>query len=146
MVILGFGWSNILWCFISRWFFFSAVKTTIVYSFIDTLKLNNISGHSRPHVFKIKKDVTGKAKIFWKKWSTDKVRLNEKIMIMSLCNPPPLDKTITISMKLCTKTVYYLRMCMKKNNLCPSHFCWKMWTLPSFSFRKWGKPCKRISS
>ena len=50
------------------------IKTDTVYNMTENLSLNNITGHSKPHVFRLKKDPTTKTtKLWWKKWSTDKV-------------------------------------------------------------------------
>lgn len=43
-----------------------------VYNISEALDLENISEHSKPHVFKIIRE-EGKAPIFWKIWSTDRV-------------------------------------------------------------------------
>lgn len=40
--------------------------------------LNTMRNHSKPHIFKIIQDECGKAKILWKRWSTDKVNILSK--------------------------------------------------------------------
>ncbi|XP_061171052.1 uncharacterized protein LOC133180592 [Saccostrea echinata] len=51
-----------------------SIKTNRVYNITEWITpfLNTIKNHSKPHVFKILQDETGKAKLYWKKWSTDK--------------------------------------------------------------------------
>ena len=48
------------------------IRTDKVFNVSSSLDLENIQGHSRPHVFKIIKE-DEHAVIFWKKWSTDPV-------------------------------------------------------------------------
>ena len=46
-----------------------------VYDFSSWLtpSLEFITGHSKPHVFRVKKGLDGKVEMAWKGWSTDKV-------------------------------------------------------------------------
>ncbi|XP_052692810.1 uncharacterized protein LOC128171098 [Crassostrea angulata] len=50
----------------------TGIRTDRVYNISEALDLENISGHSKPHAFKIIKE-DAKATIFWKKWSTDRI-------------------------------------------------------------------------
>ncbi|XP_062594544.1 uncharacterized protein LOC134255959 [Saccostrea cucullata] len=52
----------------------TSIKTDKVFNITEWLTpyMNTIKNHSRPHVFKIQKEESGKAKIWWKEWSTDK--------------------------------------------------------------------------
>uniref|UniRef100_K1QPN2 DUF7869 domain-containing protein n=1 Tax=Magallana gigas TaxID=29159 RepID=K1QPN2_MAGGI len=52
----------------------TSIRTSDVYNITEWLTphINAIKNHSRPHVFKITSDESGKARLFWKEWSTDK--------------------------------------------------------------------------
>ncbi|XP_061174842.1 uncharacterized protein LOC133183984 [Saccostrea echinata] len=50
----------------------TGIRTDKVFNVSEALNLENISGHSKPHVFKIIKE-NSKATIYWKKWSTDPI-------------------------------------------------------------------------
>ncbi|XP_065942826.1 uncharacterized protein [Magallana gigas] len=52
----------------------TSIRTSDVYNITEWLTphINTIKNHSRPHVFKITSDESGKARLFWKEWSTDK--------------------------------------------------------------------------
>uniref|UniRef100_A0A8W8MK57 DUF7869 domain-containing protein n=1 Tax=Magallana gigas TaxID=29159 RepID=A0A8W8MK57_MAGGI len=53
----------------------ASIRTSTVFNITELLipHLNTIKNHSKPHIFKIAKDDNGRARIFWKEWSTDKV-------------------------------------------------------------------------
>ena len=55
--------------FIRFWYFRSTFNPFLVFQ----KHITHIQDHSRPHSFKIIKDETGKAVIWWKDLSTDKV-------------------------------------------------------------------------
>lgn len=55
-------------------FFSSGIATDNIYNVAESLKLDNISGHSKPHVFRITR-AENKAVLQWKKWTTDTVQL-----------------------------------------------------------------------
>ncbi|WAQ94150.1 hypothetical protein MAR_006621, partial [Mya arenaria] len=48
----------------------TAIRTTSVWNWSETMDINSIRNHSRPHLFKFVKDDNGTA-IYFKKWSTD---------------------------------------------------------------------------
>lgn len=52
----------------------TSIRTSTVFNITEWLipHLNTIKNHSKPHIFKIAKDDNGRARIFWKEWSTDK--------------------------------------------------------------------------
>uniref|UniRef100_A0A8W8MNN4 DUF7869 domain-containing protein n=1 Tax=Magallana gigas TaxID=29159 RepID=A0A8W8MNN4_MAGGI len=52
----------------------TSIRTSDVYNITEWLTphINTIKNHSRRHVFKITSDESGKARLFWKEWSTDK--------------------------------------------------------------------------
>uniref|UniRef100_K1PE89 DUF7869 domain-containing protein n=1 Tax=Magallana gigas TaxID=29159 RepID=K1PE89_MAGGI len=52
----------------------ASIRTSTVFNITEWLipHLNTIKNHSKPHIFKIAKDDNGRAKNFWKEWSTDK--------------------------------------------------------------------------
>lgn len=54
----------------------TSIRTTTVFNITEWLipHLNTIKNHSKPHIFKITKDDNGRARIYWKEWSTDRVR------------------------------------------------------------------------
>lgn len=60
------------------------IRTDRVYNVSEALDLENISGHSKPYVFKIIRE-EGKGTIFWKKWSTDLVCVVIKATLFSCC-------------------------------------------------------------
>lgn len=63
---------------------FLEIRTDQVYNISEALDLENISGHSKPHVLKIIRE-EGKPTIFWKKWSTDRVCVVIKASLFSCC-------------------------------------------------------------
>lgn len=53
----------------------TSIRTKAVFTITEWLipHLNSIKNHSKPHVFKICQDESGRGKKFWKEWSIDKV-------------------------------------------------------------------------
>jgi hypothetical protein len=56
-----------------------AIRTTDVYDIASWLTphLNTMTGHSKPHCFRITQSDNGKAIIHWKQWMTCQVLLNQ---------------------------------------------------------------------
>lgn len=54
----------------------TSIRTTTVFNITEWLihHLNTIKNHSKQLIFKITKDDNGRARIYWKEWSTDRVR------------------------------------------------------------------------
>lgn len=63
---------------------FLGIRTDRDHNVSEALDLEHISGHSKPHVFKFIRE-EGKATLFWKKWSTDRVCVVIKATLFSCC-------------------------------------------------------------
>lgn len=62
----------------------TAVEQSHIFNFSRWVEpyINPIKGHSKPHVIKIQNE-EGRARIVFKKWSTDKVRNIENVDVLS---------------------------------------------------------------